>query len=41
MQKNYAARDGPVTPFPEDKDDPCPVYRELHWGTLSRCEVSS
>jgi len=25
MQKSYAARDGPVTPQPEDKDDPCPV----------------
>lgn len=25
MQKSYAARDGPVTPFPEDKDDPCPL----------------
>jgi len=40
MQKSYAARDGPVTLFPEDKDDPCPVCRELQWGMLSRCEVS-
>jgi hypothetical protein len=32
---------GPVTPFPEDKDDPCPVCRELQFGKLCRCKVSS
>ena len=34
MRKSYAARDGPATPFPEDKDDPCPVCRELSMGKV-------
>ena len=34
-------RDGLVTPFPEDKDDPCPGCLNFTGGTLSRCEVRS